>query len=160
MGVFEPEIIRSLLNLENQIASPWHHKRIALLWNLLCTSLSGNCTLQGIHPGSSTWSFYIPVSALATMDREHLGVVEGLSEVASEGGSQVWVQEKPQMWPSEVICVGPGTVHPTGLRPKEIWLLDFSQQEMGSPCQTWPGVSPNAVFLAYWDRTLLDFPKP
>ena len=86
MGVFELEIIRSLLNLENQIASPWHHKRIALLWNLLCTSSSRGWTLQGIYTGSSTWSFYMPGWALTSMHVEHLGVIERLREAASEEG--------------------------------------------------------------------------
>ena len=71
-------------------------------------------------------------------------------------GSGKW--GRPQMWPLEIIRMGPETEPPTGLRPKKIWPFEFWKQEVGSPCQTWPEASPNAVFLEL--GKLLGFPKP
>lgn len=127
MGVFELEIIRSLLNLENQIASPWRHKRIALLWDLLCMSSSRGWTLQGIHPGSSTWPFYIPVSALTTVNSERLGAIEGLRELASEECHRCG-------WEKSRRC---------GLQRSSGWALGLSTQQDWDPrksgCLTSPG---------------------
>lgn len=76
------------------------------------------------------------------------------------GGSQMWVGAKPQMWPSESIWVGPEAKPPPELRLKKILPFEFSKQEVGSPCQSWPKTSSIAVFLAHRDRKLLGFPKP
>ena len=118
-------------------------------------------------PGDTPWLIHLVLLYPGLGPNQHGWEVSGIhwgSEESSKWGrwgrSQVWVGAKPQMSPSDIIWVGSSTEPWTELRSKEIWPFNFSQQEVGSPCQTWPEASAKAVFLAHWKGKLLGFPKP